>query len=38
VAAPVSFGFNFQPFMEISLKQLFGINLWDFGFNVKYRF
>ena len=38
VAAPVSFGFNFQPFMEISLKQLFGINLWDFGFNVTYRF
>ncbi|MEN8230606.1 MAG: hypothetical protein ABFS38_20785 [Bacteroidota bacterium] len=38
VDAPVSFGFNFQPFMEISLKQLFGINLWDFGFNVRYRF
>ena len=38
VNAPVSFGINFQPFMEISLKQLFGINLWDFGFNVKYRF
>lgn len=38
VDAPVSFGVSFQPFMEISLKQLFGINLWDFGFNVKYRF
>lgn len=38
VNAPVSFGVNFQPFMEISLKQIFGINLWDFGFNVKYRF
>jgi hypothetical protein len=38
VDAPVSFGFCYQPFMEISLKQLFGINLWDFGINVKYRF
>ena len=38
VEAPVSFGINFQPFMEISLKQLFGINLWDFGITVKYRF
>ena len=38
VDAPVTFGFSFQPFMEISLKQLFGINLWDFGFNVRYRF
>ena len=38
VDAPISFGLNFQPFMEISLKQLFGINLWDFGFNVRYRF
>jgi len=35
---PVSFGINVQPFMEISLKQLFGINLWDFGVSVKYRF
>lgn len=38
VNAPVTFGFSFQPFMEISLKQVFGINLWDFGFNVRYRF
>ena len=38
VNLPVSFGMNFQPHMEISLKQLFGINLWDFGFNVRYRF
>lgn len=38
VEAPVSFGFDFKPFMEISLKQLFGVNVWDFGFNVKYRF
>ena len=38
VNLPLSFGVSFQPFMEISLKQLFGINLWDFGFNVRYRF
>ena len=38
VNVPVTFGFSFQPFMEISLKQVFGINLWDFGFNVRYRF
>ena len=38
VNAPVTFGLSFQPFMEISLKQVFGINLWDFGFNVRYRF
>ena len=38
VEIPVTFGVNFQPHMEISLKQLFGINLWDFGFNVRYRF
>lgn len=38
VNTPVSFGANIQPFMEISLKQVFGINLWDFGFSVKYRF
>ncbi|RPI44587.1 MAG: hypothetical protein EHM46_02675 [Bacteroidetes bacterium] len=38
VDVPVSFGVNFQPYMEISLKKLFGINLWDFGVSVKYRF
>lgn len=36
--APVSFGITYQPFMEISLRQLFSINLWDFGFHVRYRF
>lgn len=36
--APVSFGISFQPYMEISLRQLFSINLWDFGFHVRYRF
>ena len=35
---PLSFGMSFQPHMEISLKQIFGINLWDFGFQVRYRF
>jgi hypothetical protein len=35
---PMSFGVSFQPFMEISLKQIFGINFWDFGFSVRYRF
>lgn len=38
VELPVSFGVSYQPFMEISLKQLFGVNFWDFGFSVKYRF
>ena len=35
---PMSFGVSFQPYMEISLKQIFGINFWDFGFSVRYRF
>ena len=35
---PMSFGVSFQPYMEISLKQIFGLNLWDFGFSVRYRF
>ena len=38
IDAPVSFGIDFKPFMEISLKQLFGFNAWDFGINVRYRF
>ena len=38
VDTPVTFGFSYQPFVEISLKQLFGVNFWDFGFAVKYRF
>ena len=38
VDTPVTFGVSYQPFMEISLKQLFGVNFWDFGFSVKYRF
>ena len=38
VETPVTFGVSYQPFMEISLKQIFGVNFWDFGFSVKYRF
>jgi hypothetical protein len=35
---PMSFGVSFQPHMEISLAQIFGINLWDFGVHVRYKF
>jgi hypothetical protein len=35
---PMSLGFSYQPFMEISMRQIFAINLWDFGVHVKYRF
>lgn len=35
---PVSFGFSIQPHMEISMRQLIALNLWDFGVHVKYRF
>jgi hypothetical protein len=35
---PMSFGFSFQPYMELSLRQIFGINLWDFGVHVRYKF
>ena len=38
IETPVTFGVSYQPFMEISLKQIFGVNFWDFGFSVKYRF
>jgi hypothetical protein len=38
VDLPMSFGASFQPYMELSLKQVFGINLWDFGFHVRYTF
>jgi hypothetical protein len=38
VDLPMSFGVSFQPYMEISLKQVFGINFWDFGFHVRYMF
>ena len=38
VDIPMSFGISFQPFMELSMKQVFGINLWDFGFHVRYMF
>ncbi|MEN8158285.1 MAG: hypothetical protein ABFS10_15135 [Bacteroidota bacterium] len=35
---PMSFGVSYQPHMEISMRQLVGINLWDFGVHVRYRF
>ncbi len=38
VDIPMSFGISFQPYMELSLKQVFGINMWDFGFQVRYMF
>ena len=38
VDIPMSFGVSYQPHMELSLKQVFGINLWDFGFHVRYMF
>ena len=38
VDIPMSFGISFQPYMELSLKQVFGINFWDFGFHVRYMF
>jgi len=38
VDLPMSFGVSFQPHMELSLKQVFGLNLWDFGLHVRYMF
>ena len=35
---PMSFGVSFQPFMELSLAQIFSINLWDFGVHIRYKF
>jgi hypothetical protein len=35
---PLSVGLNFKPYMELSLRQIFGINLWDIGFTARYRF
>ncbi|MFC2079946.1 hypothetical protein ACFLRQ_00565 [Bacteroidota bacterium] len=35
---PLSFTLSYKPYMELSLRQIFGINLWDFGLTVKYRF
>ncbi len=38
VDLPMSFGVSFQPHMELSLKQVFGVNFWDFGFHARYMF
>lgn len=35
---PMSIGISYQPYMEISMRQLFSINLWDIGIHVRYRF
>lgn len=35
---PLSFGLNYKPYMELSWRQIFTVNLWDFGFTLKYRF
>ena len=38
VVLPMRFGVSFQPHMELSLKQVFGVNFWDFGFHARYMF
>jgi hypothetical protein len=35
---PMSIGLSYQPHMEISMRQIFAMNLWDFGIHVRYRF
>jgi hypothetical protein len=35
---PVTIGLNFKPFAEISATRFFNLNLWDYGFTVKYTF
>lgn len=35
---PISLGMSFKPYMELSYRQIFGFNIWDFGFTLKYRF
>lgn len=35
---PLSVGLQYKPYMEISWRQVFSINLWDFGFTARYRF
>jgi len=35
---PFSFGIDFKPFMEVSLSQLFIVNIWDFALSARYRF
>jgi hypothetical protein len=38
VELPISFGISYQPHIEVSLKQIVGINLWDAGVHFRYRF
>jgi hypothetical protein len=35
---PVTLGLNFKPFAELSATRFFNLNLWDFGFIVRYAF
>ncbi len=35
---PLGFGVSYQPHVEISMRQIFAINMWDFGVHVKFRF
>lgn len=36
--APISFGLSYKPFAEFSLREIVGLNFWDFGFTFAYRF
>jgi hypothetical protein len=36
--APISLGLSYKPFIEFSLREIFGLNFWDFGFTFRYRF
>ncbi|MFZ5941399.1 MAG: hypothetical protein ACOYXB_12580 [Bacteroidota bacterium] len=36
--APFSFGLDFKPYMEVSLSQIFTVNIWDFALTARYRF
>ncbi len=38
IDVPVSVGISFQPHMEISLARIFGLNFWDLGLCIRYRF
>lgn len=33
---PFTLGMNFKPFAEVSFTRFFFLNLWDYGFSIKY--
>jgi hypothetical protein len=35
---PITLGMNFKPFAEVSFTRFFFLNLWDYGFSIKYSF